>query len=79
MKRKGFTVTYTLNKKDHEHDAKIMAGMIQEAIDEKIMDEITKFITNQESLDPEFAKVMDEMLMAKVGNKPTKDRNYNGK
>jgi len=76
MKRKGLTVTYTLSEEDHERDAKIMAKMIKEAIDEKIMDEITKFLTNQESLDPEFAKVMDEMLIAKIGNKPSKDRNY---
>lgn len=76
MKRKGFTVTYTLNKEYHAHDAKILAGVIKDIIDEKIMDEITKFITNQEPLDPEFAKVMDDMLIKKIGNKPTKEREW---
>ena len=34
------------------------------------------FLENQESLDPEFTKVMDDMLTAKVGNKPTKKREW---
>jgi hypothetical protein len=76
MKRRGFTVTYTLNEEYHERDAKIMAKMIQKDIDEKILDQVAKFVTDQEPLDPEFAKVMDEMLTAKVGNKPTKEREW---
>lgn len=34
------------------------------------------FLENQKSLDPEFTKVMDEMLIAKIGNKPTKEREW---
>jgi hypothetical protein len=76
MKHRGITVTYTLNEEHHLSDAKILAKAIKDAINEEIMDEIIKYITNQESVDPEFAKVMDEMLTAKIGNKPTKKREW---
>jgi hypothetical protein len=37
---------------------------------------LKEFLENQELLDPEFTKVMDEMLTAKIGNKPTKKREW---
>ena len=76
----SITATYTLHKSDKEfkNDRAIdfMAENIKKTIDEELAKKLGEFLTNQETLDPEFAKVMDDMLFAKKGNKPTKNRKW---
>jgi hypothetical protein len=76
----SITATYTLHESDKEfkNDREIdfMAENIKKTIDEELAKKLGEFLTNQETLDPEFAKVMDDMLFAKKGNKPTKNRKW---
>jgi hypothetical protein len=48
----------------------------KEARNQALGDAIRELIEKMEPLDEDMAKVMDDMLKAKIGNKPTRDREW---